>query len=158
MRDKLIPMGFAAVPTLITKIWDNFFDMMDWPDDDLLEMRSMMDKFGLGLSDKQCIIRKKDDKIVMEVKVPGAKKDDISISLKDNVLTVKAETKQEKSSEDDDEGEYYSFRAVKFYRQLTLPKNADTDNITATLSDGILSVIVPLTKEESETGRNILIQ
>lgn len=84
------------------------------------------------------VIREK-DKIVIEAEMPGVKKDEIKISIKDNVLTIEGE---KKFSEEKKEKEYYrserSYGAFK--RSFTLPEDVDVENVKAKFEDGILSL------------------
>ncbi|MCO6472523.1 MAG: Hsp20/alpha crystallin family protein, partial [Melioribacteraceae bacterium] len=74
-----------------------------------------------------------------EAEMPGVKKDEIKISIKDNVLTIEGE---KKFSEEKKEKEYYrserSYGAFK--RSFTLPEDVDVENVKAKFEDGILSL------------------
>ena len=78
----------------------------------------------------------------VDVDLPGVKKEDIHIDLKDNVLTVSGERdfKEEVKEED-----YYRVetRFGKFSRAFTLPDDADTENIDASCDNGVLEVVIP---------------
>jgi HSP20 family protein len=75
--------------------------------------------------------------------MPGLKSSDIKVQVEnDNVLTISGERKREEPSEGTN---YLQLErpAGKFLRKFTLPQNADLNNISATCSDGVLSLNVP---------------
>lgn len=78
----------------------------------------------------------------VDVDLPGVKKEDIKVNLKENVLTISGErhTKEEVKQED-----YYRIetRFGKFSRSFTLPDDADIENIDASSDNGVLEVIIP---------------
>lgn len=86
------------------------------------------------------------DNLVVQVELPGLKKDEIDISLHDGVLTVSGERKQEREQK---EGE--SFRSEryfgKFQRSVTLPVAVNAQNVKATYKDGVLTVHLPKAEE-----------
>ncbi|MFH1053203.1 MAG: Hsp20/alpha crystallin family protein [Candidatus Woesearchaeota archaeon] len=90
------------------------------------------------------------------VEIPGVNKEDIHLEvLEDNTLIIKAEKKQEKEekSEEDDEMTYqykYSKSYSGFYRSVTLPETADSENINAEYKDGILKIVVPKKKSSKK--------
>lgn len=78
----------------------------------------------------------------VDVDLPGVKKEDIRVDLKENVLTISGEryTKEEVKQED-----YYRIetRFGKFSRSFTLPDDADIENIDASSDNGVLEVVIP---------------
>jgi HSP20 family protein len=83
-----------------------------------------------------------DKEYTATVEVPGAEKDDIKIEVANNVMTIRGEKKQKKKEEKKD---YY--RQERFYgsfqRMLSLPEDADQENIKATFNQGVLTVTIP---------------
>lgn len=84
-----------------------------------------------------------DKRLVTEVHIPGFDKDDIEISVHNNVLEITGQ-KHEKQ-EDKDKKRSYMLREshASFYRSIALPKYADADNVQADFDGGVLKVIVP---------------
>ena len=96
-----------------------------------------------------------DDAFRIRLDVPGMTKDDITINLQNNTLTVSGE----RTSERTDEGEEYVRveRAFgNFHRTFTLPNAVDRENVEAAYEDGVLTIHVP--KTEESTRRQIEIQ
>ena len=81
--------------------------------------------------------------------VPGLKKDDIKVSVTNDVLTIEGERKPEK--EEKREGYYHSERSYgKFCRTIVLPDGANTDQATAQLNNGTMEIIVPIPERKEE--------
>ncbi len=77
--------------------------------------------------------------------LPGFEKDDITVSVKNNVLTLRA-TKAEVK---EDEGPKYLTREIaqgSYERTLELPENVNSDKISAEYKSGILTLSIPKTK------------
>lgn len=91
-------------------------------------------------------VRETKDSYVFKADLPGAKKEDIDISLVDNRLRVSGKREEEEETKDDT---YYAYERSygSFSRTFTLPDTADTEHISANLSDGVLTLVVPKTAE-----------
>ena len=91
-------------------------------------------------------ISETDDSYEVRAELPGIPKDDIHISVKDNVLSIKGEKRQE----NEDESKTYKRierRYGTFERNFTLPPKVDTDNIKAKFNDGVLTLSIPKPEE-----------
>jgi HSP20 family protein len=86
------------------------------------------------------------DAFVVNVELPGMKKEDIGISLHDGTLSISGERKNEHETK---EGQ--SFRSEryfgKFQRSVTLPASVDSKGVKASYKDGILTVTLPKAEE-----------
>ena len=80
-----------------------------------------------------------DHGFTLEVAAPGFNKEDFSIKVEKNLLTIsgKKETKQEENSPVYRRRE---FAFTQFERSFRLPETIDTDSVNATLNNGILQV------------------
>jgi HSP20 family protein len=91
----------------------------------------------------------------VKVELPGVKKEDVEITLKNDVLTVKGEKKEEK--EEKGENRYYIERSYgSFSRSLTLPAAVQFDKVAASFVDGVLEITLP--KAEEEKARQVEIK
>lgn len=87
------------------------------------------------------------DSIQVKVELPGVKKEDVHISIKDDVLTIKGEKKEEK--EEKEESRYYMERTYgSFSRSVSLPSRIQEDKIKASYKDGVLYIDLPRAEEE----------
>lgn len=91
-------------------------------------------------------VRETKDSYVFKADLPGAKKEDIDISLIDNRLRVSGKREEEEETKDDT---YYAYERSygSFTRTFTLPDTADTEHISANLDDGVLTLVIPKTAE-----------
>ena len=93
--------------------------------------------------------------VVATVELPGLKKEDIKVSVEDDVLTVTGEKKQEEIESGD------NWRRVErsygyFKRSVALPSAVNADKVKAAYKDGVLTVNMP--KVESKKAKEIPIQ
>ncbi|MDZ7359272.1 MAG: Hsp20/alpha crystallin family protein [candidate division KSB1 bacterium] len=86
------------------------------------------------------------ENFVVRAELPGMKKDEVQLTLENNVLTLSGEKRQEEKR---DEGNYHlrETRYGKFERSFRLTDNIDRSNITADYKDGVLTITLPKTKE-----------
>lgn len=92
-------------------------------------------------------VREEKDHYKLTAELPGIKKDDIKLEVKDNTLTISGEKKHE--TYEKGKGYYYSERRYGgFERSFNLGKNLVADDIKASYTDGILEVILKKAKEE----------
>ena len=95
------------------------------------------------------------EKYLIRAEVPGLKKEDIKITLVNDVLTISGEKKQEKEQK---ERSYHLVERSygQFTRSFTLPTKVDPNNIKAEFKDGILEIT--LAKSPESKAREIEIQ
>lgn len=78
------------------------------------------------------------------VELPGVPQDQVNIEVRDNMLIVEGEKKNETEDKDEKKGYYRMERSYgSFRRVLSLPEDVETDKITATHKDGVLSIEIP---------------
>ena len=86
------------------------------------------------------------DRFEITAELPGLKKDDVKIEIKDRVLTMTGEKRVENGNKD--RNVYLFERSYgRFCRTFTLPDNVDAEEIGAEFKDGILKIAVPKTEE-----------
>ena len=99
-------------------------------------------------------VRQRGNDIVVHADLPGVKKEDIEVHVENGVLTISGERSQ--GSESRDEGVYRSERSHgAFHRAIPLPEDVDEDRISATCSDGVLEITVPMQEQRRPRGRRI---
>jgi len=101
--------------------------------------------------------READDAYYVEVDLPGVKKEDISIDVKDNVLTISGERKVEEERKEDEFYRVESFYG-KFERSFSLPEDVDADKIEAEAKDGVLTVKIPKAQSVDKAPKKIEIK
>ena len=91
-------------------------------------------------------IVERENEYVAKVELPGVSKNDVKITMQDNVLTIRGEKQQEKK---DKETNFH--RVERFYgsfqRSFTMPTSVRSDQIDAEYTDGILTIRMPKAEE-----------
>ena len=92
--------------------------------------------------------------VVLKAELPDLKREDISLTFENGVLTIKGERKleQEVRSENYHRNErHYG----SFSRSFTLPNTVDTSRINAAYKDGVLTVRMPQREEAKPKQINV---
>lgn len=93
--------------------------------------------------------------LVVRVEVPGVDPEkDVDISVSNGVLTIRAE-RAERSEKKAKESYRSEFRYGSFSRRIVLPASASEDEVTATYTDGVLEVRVPVGDTAAPERRRI---
>ena len=103
-------------------------------------------------------IRDEGDRFVLEAELPGFRKEDIQLHLKDGILTVSAQ-RTVSSEEKDQKGNYIrrERRFGSFARSFDVA-GIDEESISAAYQDGILELTLPKAKPAAPAVRQIQIQ
>lgn len=84
-------------------------------------------------------VSERDDKLVVQADVPGVKKEDLSVEVRDGEICISGERRSE--SERSEGGFYRSERSYgSFCRVIPLPEGAKADTASATFENGVLKV------------------
>ena len=95
-----------------------------------------------------------DKEITLLADIPGVKPDDISIDLKDDVLTLTGEVESPQGKEEVDVLREY--QTGKYFRQFTLSEMIEQSKIEAEVKDGVLNLVLP--KVEKAAPRKITVK
>lgn len=99
-------------------------------------------------------IAETEDALTLYAELPGLSKENVEITLEDNVLTIKGERKFER--EETKENYHRIERAYgTFHRSFHLPSNVRSDQVEASFKEGVLRVDIP--KQEEAKPRKIAI-
>ena len=97
-------------------------------------------------------IHSTEDNVTLDFELPGMSKDDIHVTIENNMLNVSGERRSE-YDETDDGWVRREIAEGSFQRQFTLPTSVDPDSIKAEYKDGILRV--KLDKKEEAKPKQI---
>ena len=86
-------------------------------------------------------IKETKDAYLVKGELPGVNKDDIDISIDDNILTISGEKKVEEESEEHDIHRSECFYGT-FERSFSLPKQVDISNVKASFKKGVLKLTI----------------
>ena len=136
--------------TLFNDFWDDMPSLFDKGRKLFTGFTNEFDKILNG----KCDFEELDDKYFVELEVPGVKKNEINLSLKNDVLTIswsrKKEEKEEKSKR-----RSYERSEESFTRSFNVD-GADSEKINASLKDGVLKIVLP--KHENAKPKKIEIK
>ena len=125
------------VPNLL----DDFFGRNFW--------NEVFDKPEWSTSPSVNVYENKED-FEIEVAAPGLDKKDFHIDLKDNVLTVSSEKKEENERKEGNKVVFSEFNYTSFSRSFRVPESIDANKIKASHKNGILKISLPKREEYKE--------
>ena len=126
---------------------------------DLFNLRDEMNRFfngsfsgfptmneGLGSYGPDVDIQETDSDVLVSIEIPGMEQKDIKVTVRENVLTLKGEKRQDDEVKDAD---YHICERCygSFERSFTLPTSIQADKVTATYKNGILNITLPKAEE-----------
>ena len=84
--------------------------------------------------------------MVIKAEMPGIKKEDVDVSVTENMVTISGEKKQEEKVE---KRNYHRVERNygSFCRRFQLPEGVNSDKVKATFQNGVLEVRLPKTKK-----------
>lgn len=125
----------------VPSILDEFFGRNLWND--------VFEKPEWSTSPSVNVYENKND-FEIEVAAPGLDKKDFHIDLKDNVLTISSEKKEEKEEKDDNKIVMCEFNYTSFSRSFRVPEGVDANKIKASHKNGVLKISLPKREEYKE--------
>ena len=104
------------------------------------------DTWSLSAWSPACDVYETENAIVVKAELPEVKKDDVHVSIENNVLTIRGERK---FSEETSRENYHRVERAygEFVRSFALPATLDSTNISAEFKDGVLRVSLPKREE-----------
>lgn len=115
----------------------------DWFDSDV-DRSSAQPRTSTGYSAVDVLEGK--DVYLIRAELPGMKREDIHIELKDGNLVLSGERKADALA-DGVKYRHVERVAAKFWRSFSLPETIKQDSIEATYKDGVLEVRIPKAEE-----------
>jgi len=90
------------------------------------------------------------DRFSVVCELPGMKKEDIEITVRDNTLTISGERKLEEMERK--EGQVFRSERYfgKFQRSVALPATVDASKVHATYKEGVLQIELPKSEEAKQ--------
>lgn len=88
----------------------------------------------------------REDEVLVRAELPGVDKKDVDVTVTEDTVTIKAETKREEKEE---KGDYYrrEISQASFARTLALPADVDGTRAKASFKDGVLELAIPKQKK-----------
>lgn len=128
--------GLQSLQQDMNRIFDEFFR------GDLLANDSLFARDWNPAVD----ILENNDQFVLKAEIPGMTKDDVKITLENNVLTIRGEKKNETEKK---EGDFHRIERSygSFERSFTVPGTIKVNEIDAQYKDGVLTLTLPKAEE-----------
>lgn len=101
-------------------------------------------------------ISENDKAYMVSMETPGARKEDIDITVDGNRVTISIETKREREKKEGEQDMLTERYYGKSYRSFTLPNDVDEDHTEAHYEHGMLSLMLP--KKTTARSRHINVQ
>jgi HSP20 family protein len=143
--------------------------LISWKKDDLFPyVSAAFDDFWgknffkgieLGTTIPAANVSEKDDQYIIEMALPGGKKEDFDIHLDRNILTISSEKRDEKEEKKDGKVIRKEFNYNSFERSFTVPDGVDVEKVDATYENGLLRIAMKkLEPVKREMKKQILVQ
>ncbi len=97
------------------------------------------------------------EEYLIRAALPAVKKEDVSITVEDGMLTLAGERRQKEEVKDEKFHKVENFYG-NFSRSFALPEYVNEKGITAGAEDGVLTVHIPKTKVEATKPTTIRVQ
>ena len=166
MKKTISKLALAAM--LSTSLSANtLFDNPSLQNDDLVKMQSYFNNIvnqmmntnlaSINIVYPKVDMQNKKDKYILKFELAGMDKNDINLSIGDDkILTIQGEKKYKKDQKDEKYLRHESFYG-KFKRVISLPKDADIDNIKTKYENGILNVEIKKLKSKKPFYKSLKI-
>lgn len=129
---------------LFTSPVDSLFSLQKSLSDTVLSDRS-----GSGLSRRAAFppinVFQTDDEYAIVAELPGVNKDNIDIKLENRRLSIQGHI--DSDNDENFKPVYKEYNVGHFSRDFTLSSEIDTENIKASVADGVLTLVLPKAKE-----------
>ena len=128
---------------LVVHGYDPFKELEDMASEMRKSMLQTFSKGSASVAMPLADVFEEDGKFVVHLHVVGLTQDEIEIEADHDYLVIKG---HRETSDDEKNKRNYMLResSASIYRRFALPKHADTQNVSAKLSDGVLRIEIPL--------------
>ncbi len=139
-----VPNVFSEMDDMVRRMWFGF------------PFHNLQDDADLGWSPR-LDVSENDAALEVVADLPGLEKQDINVTIEDDLLVIKGERKAEKEVKGK-KVHTVERRSGAFYRALRLPVEVETDKIEAAFKDGVLTLKLPKSKKAKKKAAQIEIK
>jgi HSP20 family protein len=97
---------------------------------------------GAELRTPRVDVLNRDDEVLVRAELPGVKREDLTVELTGDLLTIRGEHRHEERKEEGDLVRAEIARGT-FSRTMTMPAGLDGEHVKAAFKDGVLEVHLP---------------
>lgn len=128
---------FPNLPSMLDRFFEG--DLMDWNSSNFSDTNTTLPAVN---------IKENNDQFMIEVAVPGMKKEDFKVDFDNGRLTISSEKKNEKVAKEGEKINRREFSYQSFQRSFSIPENVvDAQKISAHYENGILYLNLPKREE-----------
>lgn len=118
----------------------------------LLDAEPLRQRFG-GVMPK-VDVSESDREIQIVAELPGLKQEDVDVSISNDILTLKGETRE--TREEKEKQYHLTERSYgRFERSFQLPETVDRERISASFENGLLTVTLPKSEKPRQATKKI---
>lgn len=143
-RSEGSPMTRWGLGDDFDRVVEGFFRPMRWVEE------ATSDNFIPAMD-----IKERDNEYVVSTDLPGVRKEDISVTLENGLLTIAAERKSEEVQKEGERELRRECRYGRYARSLRLGTQIDEKGVKASYHDGVLELVLP--KAEQAKPRKIAV-
>ncbi|MFQ5588346.1 MAG: Hsp20/alpha crystallin family protein [Nitrospiria bacterium] len=151
---KTAPLNYFKRSNPVFPFFDTHFDQLF---DDITQgfyPNTSLSKDDASFFNPRLNLVEKEKAFEVSVELPGLDEKDIELSIKEGVLTLRGEKKQEHEKEE--EHVYHRECAYgSFLRSLRVPAEVEEDHVEAAFEKGVLKITLPKTVETEKTTHRI---
>ncbi len=127
----------SHLPSMLDRFFEG--DLMDWNSSNFSDTNTTLPAVN---------IKEDNDQFMIEVAVPGMKKDDFKVDFDNGRLTISSEKQHEDVEKEGEKVTRREFSYQSFQRSFTIPENmVDAEKISAKYENGILHLKLPKREE-----------
>ena len=142
-----------ALPTDVLNMQRSINSMLD----SLFHDGNWNEEIAASLWNPAVDVEEREQEFVIRVELPGVTKDDVHITTRENILTLRGEKKQQKETK---ESNYHRMERSygSFQRSFTLPGSVSNDRIEALFKEGVLEVVIPKAEDAKARAIEVKVQ
>lgn len=141
----------------VRRLFDDFYRDFELPLMGLEQSRGPLGKFWQQAEYPRMDYAETDKAITVTAELPGVSKDELQITVSDDILTIKGEKRQEK---EEGKGRYHRTECYygSFQRSFPLPCEVDGQKVEASFKNGVLSITLPKTEAARKKVKHVTIK
>ena len=127
-------------------------DLFNYLFDDMFNTSSPLSNISTYTKSPPYDIIENDKEYAIEIPLAGVKKEEVSIDVENNFLTIRAERKEKKDINYYKKQSYFGM----YEKSMVLPDNVNSNDIAASMNDGILKITIPKIENNPKLNKKMI--